>query len=361
MDGLHDPLRATALITSAGGTYSAAIVACLRDTEGVDVIVAGVDCQESVDAKFILDHFASLNGADASTTGRRLLSICADLSTDIIFPGSEFECLAIGELRDEFAAAGVFVPMPDNQVMKLMANKSSFYRLLDEHNLDSMEFVVVTGKQAVLAAIDDLGYPRRGVIVKPQAGAGSRGTFVITDAPPIPSIRNRNRQYAMCTKDEFTVLCDEWEIQLEGRELMVMPYYPGSIFDVDCLAIDYEPIHIVPRERRYRDPLSPFSEGCVINYDPRVVTLVERAVRELELNNLFDFDVALAADGTPHIIDVSPRMSGSVAATAVAGLNIPAAMVRYQAGLPVSTDKAVDGTYVVPFPAFYQAKPEYSR
>ena len=352
---LHNPSHVAIVFTSAGGTYVPATLACVRNMSEPEVRITGVDRQESIDSASLFDKFTSLHGNDEAAIGENLLRICQETCADVIFPGSEGECLAISALRDQFNDAAVLIPMPDRDMVKMMASKAAFCNLLREQHLDSVEFVLATGMDELLRVMEHFGYPRRGVVIKPQAGSGSKGTFIVVDTPPSPPIRNAERRYAICTRSEFIQLSEAWNLNFEDQLSLVMPYYEGPVYDVDCLALEHKPIYVIPRERRYRDPLSPISQGCVVSYNQKVVDLIERIIQELELDYLFDFDVAVGSDGAAHIIDVSPRMSGSVAASSIAGANIPGAVVRYRAGMTVPTPRAVEGTYLMPFPSFFPA------
>ena len=358
MRPLHDPPAVTALLTCVGGMYAPATAQCLRAMDEPRVRVAGTDLRDGIENSVIFDRFEALSvDASGENLGEELLRVCEAAEADVVFPGSESECLAIVPLLDRFCDASVLVPMPDGGIIQAMTDKQAFYRLLNDHGLDRIEFVVAKGIPDVLHAIDELGYPSRGVVVKPQSGTGSRGTFVVLEKPPSPPIRNAERQYAMCTRGEFVELSEAWGLNGREHEYLVMHYYDGPVYDVDCLALDYNPVYVVPRERRYRDPLSPVNEGCMVRYDERVVDLIVRAIGEFELNYLFDFDAVVDEDGSPHIIDVSPRMSGSVAASAAAGVNIPGAVARHRAGLPVLETKVGEGTFLMPSPTFYSVPP----
>ena len=113
-----------------------------------------------------------------------------------------------------------------------------------------------------------------------------------------------------------------------------MDYYPGAVYDIDCVASKGLAINIVPRLRIYDNPLSPFNEGCIVRKDKRIISYVSKIVSVLKCHGACDFDIAINPLGEPRVIDASSRLSGSVTASIFAGVNLPSQLVRIIKGMP---------------------------
>jgi hypothetical protein len=105
------------------------------------------------------------------------------------------------------------------------------------------------------------------------------------------------------------------------QELMAMPLLSGDMFDIDVLAnAEGNPHYLIPRHR-YHVRTTPF-RGCWLDPHPGVSALVQKTQAALQLPYLFDYDVILDAQGQPWILEVNPRMSGSVSVSVMHGVNL---------------------------------------
>ena len=127
-------------------------------------------------------------------------------------------------------------------------------------------------------------------------------------------------------------------IEAMGRKgvvppMLAMPYFSGPVFDVDLLARDGQPLYVIAR-RRFHPRTTPF-RGCVLDRNPAVIALATQILEALRLHYLHDVDIMLDAEGQPHLLEVNPRLSGSVIASITAGVNLLDYLVRLALGREV--------------------------
>jgi hypothetical protein len=105
-------------------------------------------------------------------------------------------------------------------------------------------------------------------------------------------------------------------------------------YDIDVLSWQGKVLRTVPR-RRLNPEGMPFL-GNVIEPDPKLHALAGRLAEALGLSWLYDFDVMTRADGTPVVIEVNPRPSGSMAASVMAGLPLLDDLISVAKGEPLA-------------------------
>lgn len=160
---------------------------------------------------------------------------------------------------------------------------------------------------------DDAGpvggaYP---VFAKPAIGQGSQGAERVDDA-------RRHRQ-----------LLDS------GEPYLFSEYLPGEEYTVDCLsASDGQLLHAAPRRRtRTRNGISVRTEPADV---PALVAMAEAIAGELRLRGAWFFQARRDADGVPKLLEVAPRIAGSMALSRMRGVNFPLLHVYAHLNRPFS-------------------------
>ena len=109
---------------------------------------------------------------------------------------------------------------------------------------------------------------------------------------------------------------------------------------------------VVGRLRQWQNPLSASSTGNKIDMNPKIIEDAEALCEALAVDGCGDFDMVIRNDGRPIAFDASSRLSGSVGGAILAGINIPAQLVRQRMKLPLLKYQIEDGCVVRPFPTF---------
>jgi len=185
--------------------------------------------------------------------------------------------------------------------------------------------------QALGIVPDDAGpvggpYP---VFAKPAVGQGSRGAERVDDA-------GRHRQL------------------LEGGEPYVFSeYLPGEEYTVDCISgSDGGLLHAAPRRRiRTRGGIAVRTEPVD---DPALAAMAGAIAGELRLRGAWFFQARRNSAGVPKLLEVAPRIAGSMALSRMRGVNFALLHVHAHLGRPfavlpqhhpVQLDRALGNRY----------------
>jgi carbamoyl-phosphate synthase large subunit len=113
-------------------------------------------------------------------------------------------------------------------------------------------------------------------------------------------------------------------------ELVVMEHLPGDEYSVDLLVKDGEPLAIVPRKR---DSIKlGISFVGTIEKNDKVINMAMAISRALGLDYNINLQLKYAADGIPKIIEINPRVSGTIVLGTGGGVNMPYLGVKLALG-----------------------------
>jgi len=181
--------------------------------------------------------------------------------------------------------------------------------------------------------MEELGYPEKPVVVKPPASKGQRGFRILVGQPPSMDEIYNSKPYNPYI-DGKTFL-EIYKRSGGKRKLLVTEYLPGREYTVDMLLKNGKPLVIVPRER------VKIVQG---------ISVISRVVRNQELINAaaaisealkFDYVINIqfkySRDGVPKLLEINPRIAGTVCASIEAGAHMPYLAIKLAMGEPIGT------------------------
>lgn len=207
-----------------------------------------------------------------------------------------------GVISAAYAAEALGLPQQVSaETAVTLQTKHLFREFLARTGLPSPRSWLVNHIDQVRDVVQDISYP---VIVKPADAAGSKGVTRVDDPRSLQSAVARALSFSVtsnCIIESF-IATDEPQRSAEGFALdgtFVAVHFMDQIFDVDG-PNPYAPAgNIIP---------STMSEKAL----SRVTEDLQQIARTLDFGSgLFNIEVRVAADGTPYIIEISPRGGGN--------------------------------------------------
>ena len=309
------------LFTSAGGKFTYDIVTGLK-LINKNIKIIGVDSNSDIKKPFYFDFFEKVPRADIIKKKyiNRILSLSKKYNVKIIMANSENECLAISSHQELFLKNKIYTSVGDYKTVSLMTDKFELMKYLNNHGLETGEFRKISSFDDVEFELFGLGYPKKKIILKQRFGSGSRGIFVINNKTDICKELLSDR---LCLEGNWNIIKDQIKLRLGSLDnFLLMPFYSGDTFDVDCVCDKGNLINCSIRKRIYNNPFSPTNEGCELVESKAIYNYVKKIVKILKIHKACDFDITLDDKKKPKILDASSRISGSVGASIVGGNNI---------------------------------------
>lgn len=316
------------LMTGAGAPGAAGILHCLHQYAAFHVIA--VDANPNAYGRWLAKESGCIPFATDAAFIDSLLSLCRKKNIHVVLPLVTKELLPLAAHCKEFELAGTKLLVSPIASLEIANNKSRLYEFLQWRGIDVPAFRVAETAGQFEAMAAELGFPGKTVCFKPSVSNGSRGFRIISGSHDEFDLLF-NQKPGSC----YITYHDAVRI-LSSRpfpELLISEYLPGEEYSVDCLARHGDPVLVIPRIRKKM--INGISvEGEFIE-EKNVIAYCTQIIRELRLHGNIGIQVKRSAEGKFLVLEINPRVQGTIAAALGAGVNLPALAVRQELGLPI--------------------------
>ncbi len=281
------------LVFPAGTEIGLEIYSALKHCKEVNVFGANQDISNH--AKFVFPHYHLLPSIHDSAWLDAFVALVQQMQIDYIFPAYDDVIVALSEVAGLIPATIISSPATACRVTR---SKSATYRAL---------FDKVRVPHTYASHDVEGNYP---VLVKPDRGQGSQNV------------------YRVSTPDELHNALSM------VRDPIICEYLPGDEFTVDCFSdrekgLLFSGVRIRSRIRN----------GIAVNTAtvelPEAMDMAAIIGEALELRGAWFFQLKRAADGQLVLLEVAPRISGSMATHRVLGVNFPLLSIFEHERLPL--------------------------
>lgn len=294
--------RPRVLITGAGGP--AAVSAMLDLPHAVEWVAADLD-PHAVGLYLVPAGRRLLvpRGDDPGLVDA-LLRACAEHEVDVLWPTVDTELLPVAAAADRFAAIGVRV---------LAAPVPALATCLDKWRLvQRCTGVVRVPATSVVTAATDLRELPEPYVLKPRSGAGGRGVRVV-------------RSPAGAT-----------DVPRDGSYIR-QEFLPGAEFSIDVLSrLDGTVAVAVPRRRDKVDSGIAVAGRTV--RDPELEAFGAAVAAAVGSTGIANVQARRDLLGRPALLEVNPRLPGTMPLTVAAGVDMPAWALHSLLGGTIPTD-----------------------
>jgi carbamoyl-phosphate synthase large subunit len=263
-----------------------------------------------------------------------VLELCRKRKVNVLLPLVTKELIVLSQHREQFKDAGVLIPLSETASLEIANNKSRLYQFLQWRALEVPDFRVAETTEQFRDAIVELGYPEKAVCFKPSVSNGSRGFRIISE-----QMNELDLLFNHKPTSTYISLQDAMRILSSGKfpELLVSEYLPGEEYSVDCLSNHGETIVALPRLRKKM--VNGISVEGEFVHDNSIIDYCSNIIRELKLHGNIGIQVKKSASGKFLILEINPRVQGSISAGLGAGINLPVLAVKQELGLTISPEE----------------------
>lgn len=320
------------LMTGGGAPGAAGILHCLKQNPSFNITVA--DANPEAIGKYLNNDFETIPFANDSNYVDAILSLCRRKNIHAVLPLVTKELIPLAQRSNEFELAGAKLLVSPSSSLEVANNKSSLYQFLQWRGIAVPAFRVVETINQFKNAVEELGYPSKQVCFKPSVSNGSRGFRIVTN-----QINELDLLFNYKPNSTYINLNDAVRILSSGPfpELLVSEYLPGEEYSVDCLTNHGQSVLIVPRLRkRMINGISV--EGEFVKEDS-IITYCTQIIKELKLHGNIGIQVKKSEAGQFLILEINPRVQGTIAAALGAGVNLPVLAVKQELDLSISPEE----------------------
>jgi carbamoyl-phosphate synthase large subunit len=317
------------LMTGGGAPGAAGILKCLQFNPVFEITMA--DANPGAVGRWLHAEFEIIPYAHEKNFIEQLLSICVKRNIHIVMPLVTKELIPLAHHKKEFEEQGIKVLVSNVDSLEIANNKSRLYQFLEWRGISVPAYRVVETIDQFTSAVRELGFPAGRVCFKPSVSNGSRGFRIIAnDVDEHDLLFNEKPDASHISFDDaIRVLSSK-----PFPELLVTEYLPGEEYSVDCLANQGEIKLIVPRLRK-KIMAGISVEGIFVN-EENIMSYCSQIIKELQLHGNIGIQVKKSKDGNFLIVEINPRVQGTIVAGLGAGINLPVLAVKQELGLPIT-------------------------
>lgn len=319
-------------MTGGGAPGAAGILHCLQQENSFHITVADADA-EAV-GRFLHDDFEKIPLASDPGFAEALLLLCKKRNIQVIMPLVTKELIPLAQHKQNFEKAGIKVLVSSAASLEIANNKSRLYEFLQWRGIAVPAFRIVETVEQFRSAANDLGYPKKQFCFKPSVSNGSRGFRIVSE-----QVNESDLLFNYKPDSTYTRMDDAVRILSSSPfpELLVSEYLPGEEYSVDCVADHGHPVLIVPRLRKKM--INGITvQGEFLNKED-IIHYCSEIILSLQLHGNIGIQVKGTEAGRYLVLEINPRVQGTIAACLGAGVNLPVLAIKQETGLPISNNE----------------------
>jgi carbamoyl-phosphate synthase large subunit len=307
----------TLLCTSVGNDGFPAVAEAIRDNaDGRHVSFVGTDIRENAPGLFLVDQAQVVSRRDAPEHVDEIVSLARDSGADLFLPLSTLDQLFYARSRDRFS-----VPVVTSSVesLEVAVDKHGLYEFLAGVGLSRHlpRFQKIASASELEDIVRFFGYPTRRVVFKLDEGAGSQGMRILcADVSPAQRLVDRNNRDV--TLEELLTVTDRLH---DWHPSHVAEYLPGAEYSVDVLCRRGETISAVACKRN--ESFYGLATDAEVVDEDDVVRAAMEIVDAVGLDYIVNVQFRRDEDGVPKLMEINPRVPGTIGLTVASGVNMP--------------------------------------
>lgn len=264
-------------------------------------------------------------------------AICQKEKVTALIPQYGDELVPLSRNIPLFDSLGVKVLItPDVKRLSIANNKKSLYDYFAGSSFVPQYRCVSTLKEMEKAVLE-LGYPYRAVCMKPASSEGSNGFHIITDEK-VDMLSERSDT----SKINWEILESYLEQYNKMPDILIMEYLPGIEYSVDCVCKDGSTIVCIPRQR-VKTSMGVAVES-IIEENHEIIDISKNIIKKLKLSYNINIQFKYSREGKPKLVEINPRVSGSLVANLGAGVNMLELSLKLAYRLPLPSINIKWGT-----------------
>ena len=316
-------------------------IAMLKKVKSFDIDVITADSEDKnaagfavTDKKYLVPKVKDSKYIDA------ILDICKHEKITTIIPQYTDELFLMSENIKRFNSLGIKVLVTeDTESLRIANSKINLYQFLNKKDFIP-KYTVASNIDSVKNAVLELGYPNVPVCIKPDQGEGGKGFRIITEEkidifnePPGPP------------KMSLEAYISQLKAVDNIPDLLVTEYLPGKEYSVDCVCKNGTTYICIPRQRI--ETSMGVSSVSLIEKNEDLIAYSKEILSSLNLSYNINVQFKYSNDEKPKLIEINPRVSGSLVANYGAGVNMLEAALRLAYDMPIENIDIKWGTKMI--------------
>lgn len=308
------------LITSAGGMHSQRLLKAIKKKTKFRNLKIHI-----VDKKKIKKNQKNFHDTSETIPSpkkkynyySRLKKIIHAKKINIIIPGSDEESIILSEIKSKY---DIFISSPEKKFLDIHQNKFLMMKKLKKEKISNLKFYKITSKKILEEKILLFTNKKKDFVIKPIYSRGGRGVYIISQKQK-KNIIYLNKKRETCLKLSYFLNQKNFYVSqiIKNVPLLLMEKLYQPAMDVDFLTMNGKLINFVLRKRIG----SQAEKGSIILKNNNIVkNIVKKISKIFNLSGIFDCDLMFDDKKKITIMEINPRISGSLYASIFSKINL---------------------------------------
>ncbi|HEY1113086.1 MAG TPA: ATP-grasp domain-containing protein [Chitinophagaceae bacterium] len=316
------------LMTGGGAPGAPGIIKCLLQADWINLLIADADPEAT--GRFMHPAFVQIPRASEDNFTEEVLRVCRQHHIQVVLPLVTRELFPLSKAKEAFTAEGIKVLVSPAGAIERANNKAACYQYLAQKGVPVPRYHVVNTTEDFIHAAYELGHPQQDFCFKPSISNGSRGFRIVSDSIDESSQLFDQKPYN--TYIPYPIALGILSAK-PFPQLLVTEYLAGEEYSVDCLAQEGRAVLIVPRLRTKM--INGISVKGTFVKDEAIIDYCRRVIEAIGLHGNIGIQVKKRASGEPLLLEINPRVQGTIVAALGAGVNLPLLALKQELGMPI--------------------------
>lgn len=331
------------LLTSSGGELAPHLIQNIKAYPHKKVRVIAIDADDSAIGSHFADSFYKAPLGDTPEYQLFLKDLIKKENINLLIPASDEEAISFSKIKPDLESHSTQFACVDLDTLEILTSKELTYQALKKFDIPHADWVNTSSKEDLINCCESFLKEHSEIVIKPSISRGGRDVFVIRNSLEESISFEGGREIHLSYKD---FLENHINSLTNKYPLIVMERLYGPVHDLDMLAKDGKPIHIIARKRI--NSVYP-NAGHTIVDDERLMSIGKKVIESFNLSWLYDCDLMFDKNGSPKVIEINPRMSGSTSVSIEAGVPLLHGVINLYLNKEIEEITTPFNTKVVPF------------
>ena len=329
------------LITSVGGGLACHLFSAIKRGKFKDLRIVGANNIKNIQAQNIFDKFEILPNPNDKIFLPKLINIIKKNKIKLIIPGSDEEALAMSKNKKKIEKNSCLLACVDFKTLNIFNNKIMTYEILKKKKLPVANFFRINNLKEMKKKLKL--FNKNDFVIKPALSRGGRDIIVVSKKFKRIEKKNFGREIHLPRKLFFSRFMSKTYFKFPA---VLMERLFNPVYDLDMLGFKGKPINVISRRRL--NPNEP-NEGHLIQKRSNIIRIGKKIIKEFNLSWLYDCDLMIDKKGNYKIIEINPRMSGSVAVSIEAGQPIFDNLISLARKKPIKKSQILKRKLIFPY------------
>lgn len=327
------------LLTGAGSEGVYGMIKSFRKVNERDIRLIGVDINPFNANRFMLDEFYLVPKRYDHKFIPAIRKIIKKSNIDVLFP------VPTNEL-EIFASHNFDILVVGNSLesLKIANHKDKLYKFLERNYPECCpRHKNVKNFDEFFSVVHEFGYPKNPVCFRKPFGMGAEGVRILNkNIDHLDILLNQSPNSTITTLEMVSLILKEADL---FPTLIVQEYLPGDEYDVDVLSGKGKVLSVIPRKNLKM--LWGLSWNGYTEKNEEIIELAKKIVEKIGLKYVNSLTFKLNANGHPKLLEINPRIPGSIIIDTEAGVNMPYFAIKLALGEKLPEFNVKWGTYML--------------